>query len=411
MNEQEQLSEEKSHKGVEIILKLIVFVSAVLGPFVSLFLPLNIETRAARITKLTSFGSYMGMLIFLVVVLLYLIKNNKCSLINYLNEIFKIRIIIPFTTLFIIWLFSIGYLIIIQYESPELQSEITLTPTQYISLYIDTITPTLQISSITPSPVISITPTQTVVIASINPPTETVTPTTTPIRCINKDVWKFSKRNPPLDPAKENCYDLTEWGFEGQVNEDKTNIRVVVENLSDRDLNEGIYIDYYNTFVNFNEIKISFDLTLYELTSHGQCGGDPARGDCDVNFVIGVGNPKSPDSNGKSGNYIVFRDNDGTSGWICNLKGLWSNSEDPSTAVCISENRISDNLELEQTYNFQFTITKLLVEMKITDKFSIHSIKQQFLPVPENRLFWIGYYFRNEGIISLKIENLIIEKY
>jgi len=248
----------------------------------------------------------------------------------------------------------------------------------------------------TPGPT-PITPTPTLEITvSVNTPTVAITPpyTTTPIEpvmpayfirdCINSSTWVAMSQGHPLE-NKDNlpCLDLSNYGFAAQsrtFTDDTQGLRIYFK--TEEAVTNGIY------FMMSDKQEINLLVEIDELSTYEEEGCGTAR-ICDVNLMIGVGDPTEIDTTNW---YLLFRKPSRFSErLVCTLSSYYDG--------CSNPNWLDMSFPLDtqaESYNVKINNNGLDVSITINDSVTL----EPYSLLSKPRKFWIGYNFRSSGRIK-----------
>jgi hypothetical protein len=236
-------------------------------------------------------------------------------------------------------------------------------------------------------------------------PTDTHTPQQQ--ACLLKEIWHTNIPNPPFTSTEPQQWLLQRWGFYDE-NRNGTSGVAIVRNADDVDIN-GIS-QYLYERQNSMKFSITADVTIQKLITAADCEGDVRDGTCSASLVIGIGNPLGQNIQTENGRYIVFRDLDGTDGWICKTQSLYGYS-----SICVSP--LGSTIEemvafhIGTAYTIQFDINGNLLNAKLSDgRETINYYSNEILPSGQvDQILWIGYHFRSSGEMDAFISCPVIE--
>lgn len=275
---------------------------------------------------------------------------------------------------------------VIDYISPGTTPTPTPSPVAIASpISVNTVTPTQVIPSDTPTFTQTYTPTLT--------QTATVTVPPGPQYCLMEDLWRTNILHPPMDSVVSGLLRLNQWGIIEDSQKGRNGFSFIWDGKNQE--TNGVFLITYEHEVK-HHVKFSFQVTVHDLTTTGDCGGDYQNGSCAANLMIGIGSPLGPDYQSVNGRYIAFRDLDGIDGWICGVESLYGDSSNCTSPV---NNMIP--LHKDTPYSLVFEITNSRLDASLNDGQQVISFySNEFLPDQVYPFLWFGYHFKSTGKID-----------
>jgi hypothetical protein len=243
-------------------------------------------------------------------------------------------------------------------------------------------------------PTLTYTPTQTLT------PTDTPTPTAVPdyfiTDCITSGVWEFSYKGAiistkPDEDSDLNCLELEKFYFSAPKK-------------GPTGIEDGLWINpifntanAYGVYYPFTgDAEFNIDLDINKLKSDVECRDNSKKGYCDVDLIIGLGDP----INDKYGDFIAIRSatNDNNI-YICHLN--WFAAECDGKNYITEKGMISGEKPLRIEISFNVIGYQDYIKVKIGT--SNYDLGQHTLSATDKQL-WIGYKFTNAGAIDALIQ-------